>query len=147
MGIAVASQVHHYTLGENMIRYWGRARADRANPVLAYLRAEIPVAGGTDSQVCSYEQPLAVWADVTRHSLRGTALGPALGLSRLQSLTLHTRAGSYLTFEEGQKGAIQLGQYADFAVLSANPLACPLDELRDIRVLRTVVGGETVWQA
>ena len=147
MGIAVASQIHHHTLGENMIRYWGRARADRANPVLEYLREQIPVAGGTDSQVCSYEQPLAVWADVARRSLRGTALGPALGLSRLDSLKLHTRAGSYLTFEEHQKGTIEVGKHADFAVLSANPLACALDELKEIRVLRTVVGGETVWEA
>jgi predicted amidohydrolase YtcJ len=147
MGIAVASQVHHHTLGENMIRYWGRARADRANPVLEYLRERIPVAGGTDSQVCSYEQPLAVWADVTRHTLRGTALGPQLGLSRFDSLALHTRAGSYLTFEEADKGTIEVGKYADFAVLSANPLTCSIDELKETRVLRTVVGGETVWEA
>lgn len=147
MGIAVASQIHHHTLGENMIRYWGRARAARANPVIEYMREQIPVAGGTDSQVCSYEQPLAVWADITRRSLRGTALGPELGLSRLASLKLHTRAGSYLTFEEQQKGTIEVGRLADFAVLSANPLECPLDEIRDLRVLRTVVGGETVWEA
>src|SRR5262249_19174207 len=115
--------------------------------VLEYLREHIPVAGGTDSQVCSYEQALAVWADITRHSLRGTALGPALGLSRLESLKLHTRAGSYLTFEEARKGTIDVGRYADVAVLSANPLTCPLDELKAARVLRTVVGGETVWQA
>ena len=130
-----------------MIRYWGRARADRANPVLDYLREGIPVAGGTDSQVCSYEQPLAVWADVTRETLRGTALGPQRGLSRLDSLALHTRAGSYLTFEEADKGTIDVGKYADFAVLSANPLICTIDELKEARVLRTVVGGETVWEA
>ncbi len=147
MGIAVASQIHHYTLGENMIRYWGRARAERANPVRAYMREGIPVAGGTDSQVCSYEQPAAVWADVARQTLRGSVLGPALGLSRLDSLKLHTRAGSYLTFEENDKGTIEVGKYADFAVLSGNPLDCPLDELRELRVLRTVVGGETVWEA
>lgn len=146
MGIAVASQVHHYTLGENMIRYWGRDRANRANPVLEYIREQIPVAGGTDSQVCSYEQPLAVWADITRNSLRGHVLGPELGLSRADSLKLHTRAGSYLTFEEQDKGTIDVGKYADFAVLSANPLECALDELKHMRVLRTVVAGETVWE-
>jgi predicted amidohydrolase YtcJ len=147
MGIAVASQVHHHTLGDNMIRYWGRERAARANPVLDFMREQIPVAGGTDSQVCSYEQSVAVWADITRRSLRGTALGPELGLSRLDALKLHTRAGSYLTFEERDKGTIEVGKYADFVVLSANPLRCDLDEVRDMRVLRTVVGGETVWEA
>jgi predicted amidohydrolase YtcJ len=147
LGIVVASQVHHHTLGENMIRYWGRDRAQRANPVSEYLRHGIPVTGGTDSMVCPYSQVLALWSWIARQTKLGRALGPELGLTREQALKLHTAWASYITFEEDRKGTIESGRYADFAVLSGNPLICPLDELAEIEVVQTVLGGRTVWHA
>lgn len=146
MGIVVASQVHHHALGENMLRYWGRERAQRANPIHEYLEHGIRVTGGTDSMVCPYSQTLALWSWIARRSAQGNTVGPPERVTREQALKLHTAWASYITFEEEQKGTIEPGRLADFAVLSRNPLDCPLDELASIEVVRTVVGGETVWQ-
>ena len=147
MGIVVAAQVHHYALGDNMLRYWGAERASRANPIRGYLGHGITVAGGTDAMVCPYDQGLAVWAQIARRTQQGATLGAELGLARQDAVALHTRAGSWATFEETRKGTIERGALADFVVLSANPLTCPMDELRELRVRQTFVGGRQVWPA
>ncbi|MDW8238168.1 MAG: amidohydrolase [Acidobacteriota bacterium] len=147
LGVVVTLQVHTYALGGNMIRYWGRERAARANPVKQFIEHGVPVAGGTDSMVCPYNQLLAVWSHISRSTRQGEPLDPTLSLTREQAFKLHTAWGSYVTFEEHVKGTIEVGRYADFVVLSHNPFTCPLEEIKDVRVLQTVMGGRTVYQA
>ncbi len=146
LGVVVASQVHNHALGDNMIRYWGWDRACRANSVKEYLRHHIPVAGGTDSMVCPYDQLLAVWSQVARLSKQGRSLGTELALTPEEALRLHTSAGSYIT-SEARQGTIDSGKWADFVVLSRNPVQCPFDEIKGIDVLETVMGGVTVWRS
>lgn len=147
LGVVVTLQVHTYALGGNMIRYWGHERAARANPVQQFIEHGVPVAGGTDSMVCPYNQLLAVWSHISRLTRQGEPLDPTLGLNREQAFKLHTAWGSYVTFEEHVKGTIEAGKYADFVVLSDNPFTCSLDALKDVCVVQTVMGGRTVYQA
>jgi predicted amidohydrolase YtcJ len=53
--------------------------------------------------------------------------------------------GAFATFEEDQKGSISPGKLADFVVLSNDPRTTPPDEIRNIRVLCTFIGGELVY--
>ena len=52
---------------------------------------------------------------------------------------------AWLTFEEKDKGSIEPGKLADLAVLTKDYATCPEDEIKDIEVLRTVVGGKVVY--
>jgi hypothetical protein len=54
--------------------------------------------------------------------------------------------GAYLTFEEETRGRLEPGKWADLAVLSADPLTCPEDELKDITADLTITGGRIVWE-
>lgn len=49
-------------------------------------------------------------------------------------------------FEEKQKGSLELRKLADFIVIDRDVLTVPTDELKDIKVLETFVGGELVYQ-
>lgn len=57
-----------------------------------------------------------------------------------------TSAASHYTFEEGQKGMIGPGKLADFVVLSADYMAVPEEQIKDIKADLTLVGGKVVFQ-
>ena len=77
----------------------------------------------------------------------GTVIASDQRLSRSDALRAFTINGAYLTFEEDKKGSIEVGKFADLAVLSADLMTIPADDIYDIQVLMTVVGGLTVFDA
>lgn len=62
-------------------------------------------------------------------------------------MRMHTLAGAYASFREGELGSIRPGKLADLVLLSEDPLAVEPEGLREIRAVMTVVGGRVVWEA
>ncbi|MBT6210161.1 MAG: amidohydrolase [Woeseia sp.] len=93
-------------------------------------------------------EPLkTIWGAVARKDLEtGHIIAPGQRISREDALKAFTINGAYLTFEEKMKGSIEVGKLADMAVLSADLLSVSEDEIADIQVLMTIVGGKTVYQ-
>jgi predicted amidohydrolase YtcJ len=58
-----------------------------------------------------------------------------------------TLGGAFASFEEDNKGSIQIGKLADFVVLSADPTRIKAGEIKDIAVEQTVIGGQRVFEA
>jgi hypothetical protein len=145
LGIALTAQHHPYVGGPAMVRYWGEDRASRVPPLRAYLDGGVVAASGSDSGVVPFP-PLQVFAYfVTRTTMHGTVLGAEHAVARQEALRMATWNNAYLTFEEEIKGSIEPGKLADFVVLSDDLLTVPDDQLGEIAVLMTVVGGEVVF--
>ena len=103
----------------------------------------IPVAAGTDN--IPYDPFFTLWVMATRHERHGNrVLGPDQRISGLEALDLLTARGAWLTFEEGRKGRLTPGRYADVAVLSDDPTAMDPENLRSLRCRLTVAGGKVV---
>jgi predicted amidohydrolase YtcJ len=83
---------------------------------------------------------------VTRRTARGRIIGPEQAVSTEQALRMMTQEAAYLSFDEQQKGTLEVGKLGDLAVLSADPLTAPPDRLHDITVLQTIVGGRIVYE-
>ena len=66
-------------------------------------------------------------------------------VGHFQALIAHTRSNAYLMFQEGNIGSIRPGLMADMLVLDRDYLTVPADEIRDIRPVATMVGGQVVW--
>ncbi len=60
---------------------------------------------------------------------------------------MYTINAAYASFEETVKGSITRGKLADMVVLSDNPARIPPEQIKDIKVEMTVIGGKVVWEA
>ena len=74
-------------------------------------------------------------------------MGTEQRINREEAIRLYTINGAYHTFEEDVKGSIEPGKLADMVVIDRNILTCPEDDIKDTKVLRTILGGETVYEA
>jgi predicted amidohydrolase YtcJ len=68
-------------------------------------------------------------------------------MTREEALRIHTIGSSWLTFEEGRKGSIEVGKHADLAVLNGDYLTVPEERIPALESLLTIVGGRVVYAA
>ena len=68
-------------------------------------------------------------------------------ITREEALIAHTRSNAYILFMEDDIGSLEAGKFADLVVLDRDYLTVPIDEVRDIQAVMTMVGGEVVHQA
>ena len=90
---------------------------------------------------------MAIQSMVTRKDFRGRVWGPSQRVSVAQALRICTVNGAYPSLEENLKGSITSGKLADFVLLSEDPHETAPDHIKEIEVVRTVVGGRTVYRA
>jgi predicted amidohydrolase YtcJ len=130
-----------YALGAGWVKYWGRERAARASPLRRYLDSGLPVGGGSDAPVAPFAPLLGIWSSVTRATEFAGVLGPEWGCTVAEALRLYTRGSAFCSFDENRRGQLRPGFLADLVVLGADPLAVPVDALRDLSVDLTIVDG------
>ncbi len=145
LGIALTAQHHPYVAGPAMVRYWGQERASRVPPLRSYLDGGVIAASGSDSGVVPYPPLQAFYYFVTRTTMHGRILGAEHKVTRQEALRMATWNNAYLTFEEEIKGSIEPGKLADFVVLSDDIMTVADEQIDDVTVLMTVVGGEVVY--
>ena len=148
LGVVVASQPSFlYYLGDSYHENVGDERSRWLKPHRAWIDNGIMVAAGTDSPVTPYLPFPSLWAAIARRTeVRGTQMGTEQRVTREEAIRMYTINGAYLSFEEDVKGSIEVGKLADMIVIDRDILECPEDEIRDTRVLRTFLGGETVYE-
>jgi predicted amidohydrolase YtcJ len=90
---------------------------------------------------------MAIQSMVTRKDFDGRVWGPNQRVTVDEALRICTLNGAYASFEESEKGSISVGKLADFVILAADPHHVEPDAIKEIAVLRTVVGGRTTFEA
>ena len=108
----------------------------------------LPVALGSDAPVNSFNPLLGIWHAVTRkEKTMGQVIGPDQRITREEAIRCYTLNGAYISFEEHLKGSIEPGKLADLVVLDNDILTCPVDEIKDTKVLMTMLGGKIVFES
>jgi predicted amidohydrolase YtcJ len=91
-----------------------------------------------------YHPMLAMQAAITRRTQGGQVIGPAERISRADALRMTTINAAYMGFEEKKKGSIEVGKLADLAILTADVLTVPEDQIMNIKSYMTIVDGKVV---
>jgi len=131
-----------YFHGEKMNPHYGPERVARMFAHRSFLDCGIHVSGASDSPCGPYEPLLAIQSCVTRKSFAGEVLGANQAITVPEAIFLYTMASAYASFEENIKGSITPGKLGDLVVLGEDPRRVNPDEIKDIPVEMTVVGGE-----
>jgi len=147
LGVIASMQPNH--LLTDMAWAGQRLGPDREKYAYAwksFLDAGVPLAFGTDYPVEPITPYRGVYCAVTRENEAGTmSFHPEEKLTISQTLYAYTQGSAYAEFAEGWKGRLALGYVADFVVLDRDLTAIAPHEILGTRVLRTVMGGKTVY--
>lgn len=113
----------------------------------SFLDYGIPVAPASDYTPGPFEPLMAIQSMVTRKDFNGRVWGPNQRIKVDQAMKICTMNGAYASMEENLKGSIKPGKLADLVILGGDPHETFVDEIKHIPVLRTIVGGQTVFEA
>jgi predicted amidohydrolase YtcJ len=143
LGISLAMQPMFLFLSggetyENIRSLLGNERVERWTPLRSILDAGGLVAGGSDAPVTKMSPLKGIQASINHPN-------KSQRITLYEALKLFTINGAQIGFEEHLKGTIETGKLADFTVLSDNPYGLKPEEVGDIKVEMTIVGGKIVF--
>ncbi|MEE8541992.1 MAG: amidohydrolase [Desulfobacterales bacterium] len=145
LGVALAMQpMFLFLSGDNTIAniraILGAERTRRWKPFRSILDAGALVAGGSDAPVTPMSPLKGIWAAVNHPNQKER-------ITLYEALQLFTVKAARIGFEEDVKGSIEVGKLADFAVLAEDPYSIGRNEIGDVSVEMTLVGGKIVYSA
>ncbi len=145
-----------YLDGATLLKQFGNERLAYFQPYRTLFEEGAVVGGGSDHMqkigsfrsINPYNPFLGMWTVITRRPrwMEGP-LHPEQSISREQAIRLYTINNAFLTFEEKEKGSLEAGKLADFIILKQDIMTCPLDELKNIEVEATYLGGKLVFRS
>jgi len=146
-GIAVQHRMAYQ--GEYFVERYGPDAAAATPPIVRMLKAGLKVSAGTDAtRVASYNPWVSLAWLVTGNTVAGMRLYPRRNcLDRETALRMWTENVTWFSNEEGKKGRIAVGQFADLMVPDRDYFVCAEDEIADITSALTMVGGKIVYGA
>ena len=127
--------------------FYGEELMKRCMAFRTLLDAGVQAAAGSDFSPGPFDPRMAIQGMVTRTGWDGKTWGANQRISVEEALRVNTLNGAYNSHEEAIKGSITPGKLADFVMLAEDPFTIDKEKIKDIQIVRTVVGGKTVYEA
>lgn len=134
--------------------YWGNwhkeligdSLVQKISPVQTAISKGLDVTIHTDAPVALPNLMRVVWTAVARKSRSDKIIGPDERLTPYQALKAITIWSAYQHYEEDKKGSLENGKLADLVILDNNPLKVNVDDIKEIKVLKTIKEGKVVFE-
>ena len=146
-GVVPAAFTSYAYYNSDKFIFYGEELMKRSMAYRTFLDAGVVAAAGSDFSPGPFDPRMAIQGMVTRTGWDGKTWGANQRISIAEALRVNTLNGAYNSHEEALKGSITPGKLADFVVLSDDLFTVATDKIKDLQVVRTVVGGATVYQA
>lgn len=127
--------------------FYGEEFMKHAMAFRTFLDAGVPACAGSDFSPGPFAPLMGIQGMVTRTGWNGETWGANQRVTVDEAIRINTLNGAYASHEEAIKGSISPGKLADFVVLAEDPHTVDNSKIKDIKIVRTVVGGETKYQA
>lgn len=135
-----------YSIGDSYLTNLGRERAEYVFPHATFKKHGIHAPGNSDLPVCDGNPFYGIYAMVTRKTVAGQQLGTKENIAVHDALRNYTIEAAYAGFDEEKIGSLAVGKYADMIVIDQDPYGIDVEKLKDIKVIQTIVEGETVFK-
>ena len=149
LGVIAAMQGIHCTSdAPYVLQRLGPKRAEEGAYVWQKLmKSGAIIANGTDAPVEDVDPIASFYASVSRRLKDGSVFYPDQRMSRIEALKSYTINGALAAFEDGNRGSLKAGKYADITVLSKDIMSVPEAEIPSAKVICTIVGGKVVYKS
>jgi predicted amidohydrolase YtcJ len=127
--------------------FYGEELMQRMMAYHSFAVTGIPAAAGSDFSPGPFAPLMGIQGMVTRRGWNGETWGANQRISVEEALRVNTINGAYASREEAIKGSITPGKLADFVVLADDPHTIDQEKIKDVEIVRTVTGGNTVYAA
>ena len=127
--------------------FYGEDLMKRAMAYRTLLDAGIRATAGSDFSPGPFSPLMGIQGMVTRTGWDGKTWGANQRITVDEAIQVNTINGAYASHEESIKGSITSGKLADFVMLADDPHTVDKEKIKDIKVVRTVVGGSTMYSA
>ena len=147
----VVASMHPYHMYDDGIWAYKRLDTNRLKGTYAFrsmIDKGVNLSFGSDWPVASVNPMYGVFSAVTRITGDGKNPGgwyPAEKISVEDAIRAYTAGNAYGSFFDGKIGILKVGAYADFTVLEEDILTIAPEKIKEVRVLRTIVGGKQVF--
>jgi predicted amidohydrolase YtcJ len=147
LGVVPAPFTSYAYYNADKFKYYGEELMKRCMAYRTFIDAGITAAAGSDFSPGPFDPRMGIQGMVTRRGWNGETWGANQRISVDEALRVNTLNGAYNSHEDAIKGSITVGKLADFVVMADDMHTIDQEKIKDIQIVRTVVGGATVYQA
>jgi predicted amidohydrolase YtcJ len=149
LGVVISTQpTLIWAFGDAVARIWGEERLQRIIPTRTWLDMGVPLCLSSDAPSMPWWDPQhTLAASIVRGTGSKKPVSPEQALTMEEAIYAHTMAGAYADFAENKKGSLEPGKFADLVVWHDNPYTAATEDILNLTVDLTMVGGEVVHQA
>ena len=139
--IPVPQPVFLYEFGDVYLKVLGEARSAACYPMRTWVDEGHNPSASSDSPVCTVNPFVNLYTMITRKTVRGTVIGADQCLTIAEAIHAYTAAGAYTQFADDRRGTLEVGQFADLAVLSRDIFDAAPEDILTTQADMTLRGG------
>ena len=134
-----------YYHGDKLIPSFGEKRLEWMFAARSFLDAGVMVSAHSDHPCAPYPPLMAIHGLVNRTTKAGRPIGQSQKISVLEAIRLYTTHAAYHSFDEDTLGSLEVGKLGDMVILGKDILTVPANEIIEIPIEMTVIGGKVVY--